>query len=134
MTNHGLVTVLSGMAVVAHGPAKPSCEQVIASLESCMAGQGFSPYIRWLGGACASPDGKGEILHFVDFPSFYPERLRNLVGNAHPKLCSACPRIPLSVSPSFISHLFLQQCCATLALAHAGLSLEGGHSLNLQLQ
>lgn len=130
MTNYSLVTVLSGMAVVAHGPAKPSCEQVIASLESCMTGQGFSPYTRWLGGACASPDGKGEILHFVDLPTFYPEMLRNLVGNAHPRLCSACPRIPLS----FISHLFLQQCCATLALAHADLSLEGGLSLNLQLQ
>lgn len=51
-----------------------------------------------------------------------------------PILGFAMPALgPLSAAPSFFSHLFLEQCCAPLTLAHAGLSLGGGHSLDLQL-
>lgn len=105
VTNHSLVAVLSGIAVVAHGPSKPSCEQVIASPESCMAGQDFSPHPRCVGGHVATLTEKEEFSILLDLPTFYSERLRNQQGNAHPELCSTCPRIPLSAAPSFFSSL-----------------------------
>lgn len=80
MTNHSLVAVLSGIAVFTRGPAKPSCEQVIASPESCMAGQGFSPHPRCVGWACANPHGKEEILRFVGFAHILPRKAKKPRG------------------------------------------------------
>lgn len=90
MTNHSLVAVLSGLAVVTHGLAKPSCEQVTASPESCMAGQGFSLHPRGVGGACANPDEREKFCILLDMPTFYPERLRNLEGNLEPSWALQC--------------------------------------------
>lgn len=80
MTNHSLVAVLSGIAVIAHGLSKPSCEQVIVSPESCMASQNFSLHPRCVGGVCTNPDGKGGILHFVGFVHILPRKAKKSRG------------------------------------------------------
>lgn len=93
--------MLSGAAVVAHGPSKPSCEQVIASPESCMAGQDFSPHPRSVGRRVPTRMEREEFSILLDLPTFYPEGLKNLEANAYPRLCNACPRIPLLQPLSF---------------------------------
>lgn len=82
MTKHSSVALLACKAVVTCGVARPccSCEQVGARPELRVAGKGFAPHPRCVGRACASPAGKGEILHLVRFAHFFPRQAKKPRG------------------------------------------------------